>query len=710
MRYPHCLLLLLLLLLLPLAVPAQRPDYNKMSPLVREACRDALSMASARRVAGDGGPVLTAFVKVADADTDVLESHGCRILCRYGSLCVACIPLTAIAPLSLDGRVMRIEAGRRATALMDTTAVVVNALPVSEGLGLPQGYTGRGVVVGVEDIGFDLTHPTFWSPDMSEYRIKAMWDQLSDDTLDSSLPVGRDYKGEAELLRVQHPRDGLAQTHGTHTAGIAAGSGAEGGGVVSPYRGIAYDADICMVCNATSDDAGLIDKKDYYKYTYATDALGFKYIFDYADSVGKPCVINFSEGSGMDFRGDDQLYYEMLDSISGPGHIIVASAGNSGGKITRVHKSPLEPSKAVVCYPGSDYSYVTTRSRAGFMFSAMLSRNGDTAHVDIPLAAVLASKDSTYTDSIVSADAVNTIVATAYRSCFDPADIICDWRINRDTSLSPADGGRRLTLQLTGDTDVEMFPVVGTLMHTDGSGPGEGENFYSVNSPGSASSVICVGMTGYRNHITNYLGQVIYPGASDKTDGLRHPASSVGPTFDGRMKPDVMAPGQNIISSYSSFYEENNPTATDCAVYDVRRFTYNGRTYAWNSNSGTSMASPVVAGVIALWLQADPTLTPDDCRDIIAATSNRTDSTLQYPNNYYGYGQIDAEAGMHKVLERLAAGIHDINAAADAGTSSTSTQADDRHGIYSIDGRLVGTDISSLPKGLYIVDGRKVVK
>lgn len=176
------------------------------------------------------------------------------------------------------------------------------------------------------------------------------------------------------------------------------------------------------------------------------------------------------------------------------------------------------------------------------------------------------------------------------------------------------------------------------------------------------------------------------------------------------MKPDVMAPGQNVISSYSSFYEENNPTATDCAVYDVRRFKYNGRTYAWNSNSGTSMASPVVAGVIALWLQADPTLTPDDCRDIIAATSNRTDSTLQYPNNYYGYGQIDAEAGMHKVLERLAAGIHDINAADADGTSSIDTLADGRHGVYSIDGRLVGTDISSLPKGLYIVDGRKVVK
>lgn len=99
MRYPHRLLLLLLLLLLPLAVPAQRPDYNKMSPLVREACRDALEIPPVRHAAGGGGPALTAFVKLADADTHVLDSHGCRILCRYGSLCVACIPLTAIAPL-----------------------------------------------------------------------------------------------------------------------------------------------------------------------------------------------------------------------------------------------------------------------------------------------------------------------------------------------------------------------------------------------------------------------------------------------------------------------------------------------------------------------------------------------------------------------------------------------------------------------------------
>ena len=71
-----------------------------------------------------------------------------------------------------------------------------------------------------------------------------------------------------------------------------------------------------MVCNATGDDAAIIDTSLIYKYTTATDALGFKYIFDYAASVGKPCVINFSEGSPESAHDEDRLYYEVLDSLS----------------------------------------------------------------------------------------------------------------------------------------------------------------------------------------------------------------------------------------------------------------------------------------------------------------------------------------------------------------------------------------------------------
>ena len=51
--------------------------------------------------------------------------------------------------------------------------------------------------------------------------------------------------------------------------------------------------------------------------------LVFKYIFDYAERMHQPCVINFSEGSSQDFHGYDQLYYELLAKLIGPGRIIV---------------------------------------------------------------------------------------------------------------------------------------------------------------------------------------------------------------------------------------------------------------------------------------------------------------------------------------------------------------------------------------------------
>lgn len=108
-----------------------------------------------------------------------------------------------------------------------------------------------------------------------------------------------------------------------------------------------------------------------------------------------------------------------------------------------------------------------------------------------------------------------------------------------------------------------------------------------------------------------------------------------------------MAPGTNIISSYSSYYisEQASPESSL-----VSTFAYNGRTYAWQSDAGTSMAAPVVTGVIALWLQARPDLSPADVMDVLRATCRRPDPSLTYPNNLYGYGEIDAYRGLLYLL------------------------------------------------------------
>ena len=337
----------------------------------------------------------------------------------------------------------------------------------------------------------------------------------------------------------------------------------------------------------------------------------------------------------------------------------------------------------------------TTKATADFTLRLSVYSQADAPQViDVPMSKVLATNDSTLVDTVAVGDYKYVVSATAYPSCYNADEVVCDWDVI--TLAHIFSKCYPVAVQLVGQgADVELFPVTGWLYHSSvDNSLADGDNSHSVNSPSSAPAVICVGATGYRTQFINYLGQQkVYDNGQG---GARTPFSGVGPTFDGRVKPDVMAPGQNIISSYSSFYLENNPDAGDINS-DVRHFSHKGRTYAWNSNAGTSMSSPVVAGAIALWLQADPSLSPSDCLSIFEKTCRRYDPMLSYPNNLYGYGEIDVTAGLEEVLRRQAAGVQGVPVQPATGR------------IYTLDGRGVGTDASALAPGLYIRDGRKFV-
>ena len=692
------LIVSLLFIFTSLGIIAQRPRYEKMSSFVREAMASALATKQLTRSQSDDR-LLTAFVRIDGNAAEVLRQYGCKELARVGDISIAAIPLSKLGALSCGRQVKRIETGRRCSIQMDTTRIVVNAEKVYTGEGLSQSYTGCGVVVGVQDIGFDLTHPNFYSADMSKYRIKALWDQLSRDTIGSTLYVGRDYVGREALLELKHPIDGETQTHGTHTAGIAAGSGAEGNGVVSPYRGMACDADLVLVDNA-ADNASLIDPKDYYKFTYATDALGFKYIFDYAERMHQPCVINFSEGSSQDFHGYDQLYYELLAKLIGPGRIIVSSAGNDGARNSYIHKN-IGKERAGAFIMGSEKRFsCTAKSKQTFTFRVSVYDNVASPQiVDISTVNVCNAQDSLLTDSLLVGGKKYIWRVLAYSNSYDARETAYDFQISSPSKLGDSP---QVSLQVMGrDADIELYRMSGYMFpHSLDPVLDAGDCRYTIFSPSSSPDVICVGSTSYRTQFVNYLGEKKVYDSGQK--GIRSSFSAMGPTLDGRIKPDVMAPGQNIISSYSTFFI-NNPKNVNASVKsDVRHFEYNGRTYAWNANAGTSMSAPVVTGAIALWLQADPTLTPADCLEIFAKTCSHYDTSLSYPNNLYGYGQIDVAAGLREVLRRKALGINTI------GQKKVSEQYDNR--IYLLDGRYVGTSDANLPKGIYIRNGKKFVK
>lgn len=621
----------MMMAVLPMA--GRRVAWGKLSPMLRSY----VSQENGAVRMGHG--MATVFIKMTGDADSLLQRHGGRVLARFGNVYVACVPLGQVGNLSLCQQVLRIEAEQGNRALLDSTALHVGARLAHEGTSLPQAFTGKGVVMGVMDIGFDLTHPTFRNPDTGELRIKALWDQVAPG--DGSLYVGRAYEGESELLALGHCYDGQQQYHGTHTLGIAAGTGCG-----SPYRGMAYESDICLVANAVSDDQQLIDPSEWHKYTYALDALGFKYIFDYADSQGKPCVISFSEGSRQDFEGYDILYNEVLDSLtSHPGHILVASAGNEGYAHRYLHK-PGQKSAAGTFVRSSSPSMVCV-AKSAKPFSLLFKwygNQGETIGKSYSLADVVASADSLLQDTINVPGTRAFMSLVAYRSCYDNSQLCCQVSMKLENGENPGSFSMPVSLELRGEgADVEAYAQTGIFENRSlDRSLCDSEAAHNILSPGSLPSVVCVGATGYRDEYTDYKGEV--QESSFGKGGVLSPYSSQGPTFDGRIKPDVVAPGSNVISSYSSFCP--NPHPDDV----VSTFDFEGRSYGWKVDTGTSMSAPVVGGVVALWLQANPRLTRQDVVDVLAHTCSHYDATLSYPNNAYGYGQVDAYRGLLYIM------------------------------------------------------------
>jgi subtilisin family serine protease len=103
------------------------------------------------------------------------------------------------------------------------------------------------------------------------------------------------------------------------------------------------------------------------------------------------------------------------------------------------------------------------------------------------------------------------------------------------------------------------------------------------------------------------------------------------------MKPDIAAPGQLVASAV-----HNRQFAPWMAENTLHQSQFNGETQYWTMFSGTSMAAPHVAGIVALMLEAHPSLNLNEIREILRATAIRDDLTGIDSNNNFGYGRINA--------------------------------------------------------------------
>ena len=686
----HMAMVLLMLLAPCIYTLAQRPRYDKMSPMVRYSLLQEQSSKGQRAgeysklkkasIKGEGGARLLTLIQ--SSSEEVLREHGCRTYAHWGDVYAVAVPKSELAPLSLRPEVTRIESGKPCKALIDTSAIITRSDVLRTATPYRSAYTGRGVVVGVMDIGFDLTNPTFYSRNLSTYRVRSFWDMLDFEeppqpllegeiVYGLELPFGKAYTTSADVLRKACSSDSRLQFHGTHTASTAAGSGYD-----SPYIGMAPDADICLVSNAVSEDKELVPDSLWESFGPVADLLGFEYIFRYADSVNKPCVISFSEGSHEDLWGEAQLYSIVLDSLVRPGRLICAAAGNQSISGTYIRKPFGKERVSSILGPTGNTSYVMFRSQGDFTitFDVMESPTNTLCNYEMPLADILATEDSLIIDTITAGNFTFELTFGSYPCCYDESQLVTDFVIRKigKGHLSSITMGFGVNGK---ESEVEVYQEIGWFLDLpEYPDYNDAEPTHNIHFPGSDPSVICVGATSYKVGFMNCDG--VWMDYDYGTGGEVSTYSSRGPTLAGNIKPDVLAPGTQIVAGFNSYYTEMNP-GDYMMDYDVARYTFRGRDYAWSSQRGTSMACPIVAGIIAQWMEAIPTLTREQVIEAFEATCRHHDPSLIYPNNDYGYGEIDAEAGLNYLMSHY-----------DGITTVVNSKSSDRT-FYDLQGRRV---------------------
>ena len=504
-----------------------------------------------------------------------------------------------------------------------------------------------------------------------------------------NLPVGTAYTLSADVLRKACSSDSRLQYHGTHTATTAAGSGYD-----SPYIGMAPDADICLVSNAVSSDKELVPDSLWELYGPVVDLLGFEYIFRYADEVDKPCVINFSEGTHEDLWGEAQLYSAVLDSLVRPGRIICAAAGNQSLYGTYMRKPVGRERVASLIQPSGNTTYMMLRSQGDFniCLDFMASPTETLLNYEMPIADVLATPDSLLTDTVTVGKLTFELIFGSYPCCYDDSELVTDVVINKigKGSLLSVNIG----IGVSGaESEVEVYQEIGYLQSSaEYPDYQDAESTHNIHFPGSDASVICVGATTHRQGFYNYDN--VWKKSNWGSSGDVANYSSRGPTLSGNIKPDVLAPGSNIVAAFNSFHRENNPDDY-MTEYDISRYTFGGRDYSWSVQSGTSMACPIVAGIIAQWMEAFPKLTREQIIEAFQATCRRPNPSLAYPNNDYGYGEIDAEAGLNYLMEQY-----------DNIDIIKNEELRMKNYIYN----LAGQRLVKPQKGINIIDGKKVLR
>ena len=541
-----------------------------------------------------------AIVRLCDeADLDRLAAdYGVAFNVVTGNLATAVIPMSALVDFAEDPDVENVDAGNSVKAMTDLAREYSHVDALHVGLpDFPRSFTGKGVLIGVIDTGFDFMHPAFRDAGGNS-RIIHVWDQSGRNGNTSSMGYGVVFD-TPELIR-SAAQDVSRDTHGSHVAAIAASS-------ADVYKGMAPESDIVVVATDKSE-SGIID--------------ALAYLLDYAEKEKKPMAINLSMGTVIGFKDGTDPIASMIDGLldeSGKKCLMAIAAGNEG------HRNSTIVTEVV----GQGEVINTSFTPPSHMRENVFIGCSTTSAFQVSLS--LVGSDGVAFETSISSDASESVshenitgekdYSLVTLSPMKDAD-----GLQRGVSVNlyaPLKEGQKWKLVVTG--------AAGKYIACCDYGEFDnGSNASTMAATACGKIPISVGAYVSRDKFTNLQGM---ERSSDWTVGERYPLSGMGPTFDGRDKPDVLAPGAHIISAINNYAASYNVNREDLAYTEVDALIP-GRTNYWGAMCGTSMATPVVTGIMALWLQANPRLDFDHVRKLIGSPGSH----------------IDAKTGMESLL------------------------------------------------------------
>ena len=507
---------------------------------------------------------------------------------------------------------------------------------VRNGYDLPGGsrLTGRDVYVAIPDTGIDFRHPDYIDYDEKgnpSSRLSLLWDTTLEFrpgrgtrapfSYPNGTSIGTLFTREQLTAELRAVKNGAAPTippmdedgHGTACAGIAAGNGnadkVETGLKRSEVIGVAPAASIIGI------RIGRTGRR-------LTNAYLLNATYEWLDQVAgeHPLVISSSFGShytGHD--GQSVAERELNSRLAGGekrGRAMVVAAGNDRGNSIHAKATFGAISKAqLISWKAEKATEISMFFNSPSVRDIQIIPVGDSAIIENPRSRQL-----------------NRITN----------------QVQTTLSVPPGEGQIKLFNKSGRLTEVHLY-----FPHGDaGSFKTGAESGYLVLSPATAESVIAVGSSAW-NDSFHLGGKPLTLPSVCKNDAAKSALiqigwlscySSPGPTRDRRVKPDIIAPGEWYIASYSA-NSGDKWTRDSTGMYVAM--------------NGTSAATPYVAGIIALLFEKDPSLTTNRIKDLFRqhSTKNGLKPFLgNIPNNDWGNGKLDFDA-----VERIFAALDDQN-------------------------------------------------